>query len=76
LAVAWMLHEVPARPSARERVPVAGWMVPTASQLVGLVQETPLSWLLFWPGGLAVAWTDQLEPFQLSASGKVPALVV
>ena len=42
--------------------------VPTAKHMVALAQETPLSWLFVDPDGLGLVDTDQLLPFQRSAS--------
>jgi hypothetical protein len=47
---------------------------PTATQCVALTQETAVSWLVlptFWVGV-----TDQVLPFQCSASVSVPELLV
>ena len=40
------------------------------------VQLTPFSTASVFPGGLCVYWVVHAEPFQLSASGKVPVGVV
>jgi hypothetical protein len=50
--------------------------LPTASQELADVHETPASWLLAAPLTLAVDWMDQLLPFHTSASVVVVEPVV
>jgi hypothetical protein len=75
--VAWMDQPVPFQLSAR--VTTFSWLFvycPTAVQSVADRHETPASELELAPLGRGVAWTDQLVPFQLSASTSVvPALL-
>jgi hypothetical protein len=49
--------------------------VPTAKQLVTVVQDTPERPLKDAPGGLGLAAIDQLVPFQCSISGRAPELL-
>jgi hypothetical protein len=55
--------------AAAEVAPVALVASPTATQAVGLVHETPLSWAP--PGdcaGFGICWTFQVLPFHISAN--------
>jgi hypothetical protein len=68
LGVAWMAQLLPFHTSARvaKLGPVSE--LPTASQELVDVHETPASWLLAAPLTLGVDWMDQLLPFHTSAS--------
>ena len=48
---------------------VSGPSTPTATHLVGDVQDTPVRVAELPPPGRGTLWADQLVPFQLSASG-------
>ena len=58
---------VPFHDSIKVRKPRPLELKPTAAQATELVQETPSRLLLAVPG-LGVVTTDQVDPFQVSAS--------
>jgi hypothetical protein len=76
LGVGWIFQPPPTHRSAN--VEVGAWGVPvcpTAVQTLGVTHDTPPKELLAAKipvlGGLGVAWSCQLVPFQRSANGEV-----
>jgi hypothetical protein len=69
LGIGWMRQELPSHRSARDTwARVLLVVTPTAMHADGAVQATPLKTLDAAPGGLAAAWTLQVEPFHRSAT--------